>query len=311
MKPRGRWRRERPKEDRELGRPVHEYAGTHRDRPAGRRGRRFDYETLACALRGHITPAADVRRLRPQDEGLGFDLPDGRRFVRCIRCDAWMRTAPPAQPLAESLPALAELELPQRGRELRSAFILRLIAIDRAIHFLIFGALAGLFFYVDANLSRLKSSASSLLQSIESVATNSGRGYPKGFIRRDLSKFLHLQNHTLILLGLVAVVYCVVEGVEAVGLWMQRRWAEYLTALATAGFLPLELYEIAARVTVARIVTLVVNIAILLYLLWAKRLFGIRGGPKAEREEGRIDPEEVFGPAHGKEAKAAVRATEA
>jgi len=115
----------------------------------------------------------------------------------------------------------------------------------------------------------------------------------------------------LILLALVAVAYCVVEGVEAVGLWMQRRWAEYLTALATAGFLPLEIHEIAARVTVARIVTLIVNIAILLYLLWAKRLFGIRGGPKAEREEGRIDPEEVFGPAHGKEAKAAVRATEA
>ena len=54
-----------------------------------------------------------------------------------------------------------------------------------------------------------------------------------------------------------------VEAVEAVGLWHERRWAEYLTALATAGFLPFEIDELIKRVTVFRVSALVINVAIL------------------------------------------------
>ena len=77
---------------------------------------------------------------------------------------------------------------------------------------------------------------------------------------------------------MVASAYAVVSGFETVGLWRERRWAEYLTALSTAGFLPLELYELSERVTFVRIATMVVNLTILAYLVVAKHLFGI-GGP--------------------------------
>jgi hypothetical protein len=40
----------------------------------------------------------------------------------------------------------------------------------------------------------------------------------------------------------------------------------------------LELKELADRVSAGRVIALVVNLAVLAYLLWAKRLFGIRGG---------------------------------
>jgi uncharacterized membrane protein (DUF2068 family) len=80
-------------------------------------------------------------------------------------------------------------------------------------------------------------------------------------------------------LTVTATVYAVVEGVEAVGLWFERRWAEYLTALATAGFLPFEVRELIRRVTVVRVGALVVNLAVLAWLVWRKRLFGI--GPAA------------------------------
>src|SRR5581483_10813842 len=83
--------------------------------------------------------------------------------------------------------------------------------------------------------------------------------------------------------------YAVLEGVEAVGLWYQRRWAEYLTFVATIVFLPYEIYELTRSVSALKIVALVVNIAIAVYLLFAKRLFGLRGGAAAEERERERD----------------------
>ena len=79
--------------------------------------------------------------------------------------------------------------------------------------------------------------------------------------------------------------YALVEGIEAVGLWYQKRWAEYLTFLVTASLLPLDGYELIHRTTVLKAIAVVINIAVVVYLLVAKRLFGIRGGAAADEEE--------------------------
>lgn len=97
-------------------------------------------------------------------------------------------------------------------------------------------------------------------------------------IAREVEKVSLLHHHTFVVLAVTAGVYAVVEGVESVGLWRQRRWAEYLTAVATAGFLPFEIYELTERVTVLRVLALVVNLAVLAWLVWRKRLFGIGRG---------------------------------
>ena len=78
-----------------------------------------------------------------------------------------------------------------------------------------------------------------------------------------------------------------IEGVEAVGLWYQRRWAEYLTFVVTTALIPLEIYELTATVSWFKVVALIVNLAIVIYLLVAKRLFGIRGGYAVELAERR------------------------
>ncbi len=87
----------------------------------------------------------------------------------------------------------------------------------------------------------------------------------------------------------MVAAYAVLEGAEAVGLWYQKRWAEYLTFIATTALLPLEIYELTRRLSPFKIVTLVINVAVVVYLLLAKRLFGLRGGARAEEEQRRRD----------------------
>ena len=84
-------------------------------------------------------------------------------------------------------------------------------------------------------------------------------------------------------------MYGAIEGIEAVGLWYQRRWAEYLTFLVTTSLLPLEIYEIVNHTTVFKILAFLINIAVVLYLLRAKRLFGVRGGAAADEAEAALD----------------------
>jgi hypothetical protein len=84
-------------------------------------------------------------------------------------------------------------------------------------------------------------------------------------------------------------VYAALEGTEAVGLWLGRRWAEYLTFIATVVFVPYEVWELTKSISWLKILALVINVLIVIYLLYAKRLFGLRGGGKAERAERERD----------------------
>ena len=75
------------------------------------------------------------------------------------------------------------------------------------------------------------------------------------------------------------------ELVEGVGLWLAKRWAEYLTVVATAAFLPYEVYELTKSVTVTKVGAFVINVLAVVYLVLAKRLFGARGGRAAYERE--------------------------
>ena len=74
------------------------------------------------------------------------------------------------------------------------------------------------------------------------------------------------------------------EFAEMIGLWYAKRWAEYLTFLATIALIPLEIDELFKKVSALKIGVFVINVAVAAYLLWAKRLFGLRGGHRALEE---------------------------
>lgn len=84
-------------------------------------------------------------------------------------------------------------------------------------------------------------------------------------------------------IGIAAVLYGLLECLEGVGLVMRKRWAEYLVVLATSAFLPLEIAEVIHRPTPLKALGTLLNLAIVVYLVWRKRLFMERPQP-ARRE---------------------------
>lgn len=244
--------------------------------------RRWDNETWVCSLRGHVAPAAHVATLRPGDAPLGVAV-DGGRLSRCLRCDQWVRTGPPgpADVRSEVLPPRSELPRPRRGRALEDAIVTRLIALERLLHCVLFTAAALVLLVVDTDLGGLRRTADDLARSLQGIIDNSGRGGSHSWLVRHLDDVGGWEVSTIRLLLVVAVAYAVLEGVESWGLWHEKRWAEYLTVVATVGLLPFEVHELTERVTVLRLLALVVNLAVLVWLLWAKRLFGLRGGRAA------------------------------
>lgn len=75
------------------------------------------------------------------------------------------------------------------------------------------------------------------------------------------------------LLAIAAFAYALLEGTEGIGLAMRRRWAEYLTVLATSALIPFEAYEVIHKVTLFRVGALLLNLAVVGYLAYRKRLF--------------------------------------
>jgi uncharacterized membrane protein (DUF2068 family) len=103
---------------------------------------------------------------------------------------------------------------------------------------------------------------------------NLGAGH--GFISRALTWVADQLGRLLphvVLVALGALVYGALEATEGLGLAMRRRWAEYLTVLATGLFIPWELMEVAHRPTPLKVGALAVNVAIVAYLAYRKRLF--------------------------------------
>jgi uncharacterized membrane protein (DUF2068 family) len=91
------------------------------------------------------------------------------------------------------------------------------------------------------------------------------------FIVRSLERLSIIDDHRLRELSVGTFLYSALSLTEGVGLALRKRWAEYFTTIITASFIPLELWEIFRHLTVLKIVLLVINIAVLVYLIWELR----------------------------------------
>jgi len=77
-----------------------------------------------------------------------------------------------------------------------------------------------------------------------------------------------ISGHQLRQLSLATFGYSALSLVEGIGLMMEKTWAEYLTLTLTICALPYEMYEMIRRPTTIHAGLLLVNVAVLAYLLW-------------------------------------------
>jgi uncharacterized membrane protein (DUF2068 family) len=247
-----------------------------------RKRRHLDWELIACGLRGHILLAPESVPESIDASIIGRES-DGLHWYRCVRCDSWLAMEP-ADPVIR--PAPPEEELPLRGKALHDRVVLRLIAVDRVFHFLILGLLGIAVLAFAADRAKLHDRFYQFTTSLQEAIAG-GPVTTKGHVGivHELDKLFTLSKGTLIEAGIALLCYAALELTEAFGLWYGKRWAEYLTFIATVILLPFEVYELTHRVSPLKLVGFLINLAVAVYLIYAKRLFGLRGGGAVEARD--------------------------
>jgi uncharacterized membrane protein (DUF2068 family) len=88
------------------------------------------------------------------------------------------------------------------------------------------------------------------------------------FVQHWLVEVGLVQQRDLALVVTTSLFYSALLSTEGIGLLLQKVWAEYLTSIITASFIPIEIYAVARHSTVPRIVLLLVNILVVAYLMF-------------------------------------------
>lgn len=251
----------------------------------------MDWSLLGCGARGHVTYAPDEPALRAR---LTASLPAGEGW-RCLRCGTFVPGAPDARGPAAAAPRV------RRGKELRSALILRFFAVERFLRAIIFGGLAyALWRFETARVSIQQEYNHDLLPVLRTLMTELGYNVHHSHLLGVIQRAFTLNARTLTWLALGALGYALIEVLEGIGLWLLKRWGEYFAMIATSVGIPYEIYDLTAKVTALRLIAFVLNVALVVYLVLTKRLFGVRGGKAAY--EARLRSESILYGAAGEAA---------
>jgi len=231
----------------------------------------MDWSLFGCARKGHVTYAPSEPELR---ERLVASTAAGQAW-RCLRCGAYATDGQHSSGPAAEAPQV------RRGKELRSELFLRVFSVERFLRFLVLGAAAyGVwrFRYDKAGVQRAFNDA---LPAIRDLYGGLGFDVTHSKLLGLVQHSFTLDSRVLLYLAVGLAVYAVIELVEAVGLWLGQRWGEYFAMVATSVFLPYEIYDLTVKITWLRAGAFAVNLLLVIYLVWTKRLFGVRGGKRA------------------------------
>lgn len=235
----------------------------------------MDWSLRACARKGHITYAPDEPDLRAR---LHVPTQAGEAW-RCLRCGTFVVGEPASSGPADDAPIVL------RGKALKDATILRVLAVERLGRGLILLLLSyGVYRFRSSELS-VKQTFDRALPAAKPLARVFNLDLDTSPTVDKLRHLLSSKPHTLSLIAAALLAYAALELLEGVGLFLLKRWGEYVAAVGTSVFLPLEVYELTEKVTVLRVIALLVNVAAVAYLVLTKRLFGVRGGYRAFEAE--------------------------
>jgi uncharacterized membrane protein (DUF2068 family) len=244
----------------------------------------MDWSLLGCGRGGHVTYAPNEPELRDQMSavtrmGAGPGAAgDAGEAWRCLRCGAFVPGPPEGSGPAGGAPQV------RRGKELRSALILRIFAVERYLRAVVFGAAAvGVWQFSDSR-SSLQRAFNRDLPDVRRLYGDLGFSFQHSKLIGLVQHALRLNSRTLVYLAIGLAAYAVIEIIEGTGLWLLKRWGEYFALVATSLFLPYEIYDLSSKITALRVGAFVVNVALVVYLVITKRLLGVRGGKRAYEE---------------------------
>jgi len=144
----------------------------------------------------------------------------------------------------------------------RSRRVLRVIALERAVRgMLLLAAAVYLLSHVGSDFGRI---ADHVMRAVEVDPR-------RPFFHRIIVRLHGLHAGTIVLTGIAALLYGLLELVEGIGLWLDQLWAEYLTVIVTSLLIPVELYELVRKPSVLKAGGILVNVAIVAFLAWLLR----------------------------------------
>ena len=255
----------------------------------------MDWSLYRCGRIGHVTYEPEETHLREQVRAEAGSA----ELWQCLRCGSYVRGEPDGVGLAADAPAI------RRGKQIRSDLILKLFAIERGLRFIIFGAVAfGIWRF--ASSRSIASALSKDIPLVRDFARELGFTLNHALLEK-IQSLLHVSASNLRLLALGVTGLAIVSAIEAFALWQAKRWGEYFAMIATSLGLPFEVYELSKQVTITKIILFVLNLLLVAYLVYTRRLFGARGGKAAY--EARLRAESVLDEAE--KAAAAKRAAAA
>jgi uncharacterized membrane protein (DUF2068 family) len=106
---------------------------------------------------------------------------------------------------------------------------------------------------------------------MEHWATVLGLDPGNRYVEKALQKSVDLTPNKIRGLGVVSFIYAGLFLVEGIGLWLVKRWAEWFSVIITTSLVPLEIYEIHRHPSAIKVLVLVLNIAVVGYLVWRIR----------------------------------------
>lgn len=92
-------------------------------------------------------------------------------------------------------------------------------------------------------------------------------GRESRLVERLIEKVASIDRKQLELAEAGTFVYAALLLTEGTGLLLRQRWAEYLTIVITASFIPFEIYAMLGRFSFERVIVLIINIAVVIYLV--------------------------------------------